>query len=136
MEQTKLDYETVEEELDALERLDYIDITKFVGSVPTKLNVNGRRFLKQLTTKRSQSAASSTIQTPGRLIQEEIDQQQILLIAHRRTLAVYLQRLALVGAAHVPPEVANGINDAREQIARVKTILRTAGVQVTDHPDD
>ena len=43
------------------------------------------------------------------LTPEEIKQQHDLLVAHRRTLAAYLQRLALVGAAYTPPEVTNSV---------------------------
>jgi hypothetical protein len=70
------------------------------------------------------------------LSEEELDQQQTVLAAHRRTLAAELARLALVGAAHAPPEVTNGIAESREHIARVKAILRASGVAVADHPDD
>lgn len=67
---------------------------------------------------------------------EEIAQQQELLGTHRRTLGVYLKRLATVGAANAPPEVINGISEARENILRRKRILRGWGVPVGDHPDD
>jgi WD40 repeat protein len=69
--------------------------------------------------------------------QEEIDQQLQLLHIHRRTLASQLQRLAkLGGLAYAPPEVVNGIAEARENIARIKKTLRHWGVASDDHPDD
>ncbi len=67
---------------------------------------------------------------------EEIVQQQTLLTAHRRTLASQLHSWALLGKAHAPPGLKNGIDEARVEIARVKGILRASGVSVADHPDD
>jgi TIR domain/Pentapeptide repeats (8 copies) len=66
----------------------------------------------------------------------EIAQQQTLLATHRGTLANYIQRLALLGTAHAPPEITHGIVEARANIARVKAILRAGGVNIADHPDD
>jgi hypothetical protein len=68
--------------------------------------------------------------------QEQIAQQQERLAAHRRTLAHYLQRQAILGAAHLPPEVTHGIVDARDEIRRIKHILRRWGLEAEDHPDD
>jgi hypothetical protein len=68
--------------------------------------------------------------------QDEITQQQQLLVTHRQTLAVYVARQARQGLAHVDPEVIHGIREAREQIQRVKSILRNWSVAVEDHPDD
>lgn len=67
---------------------------------------------------------------------KDILNQRNQLDAHRRTLAVYLQREALQGAAHVDPEVVNGIQAARAGIARCKATLRRWGVAVDDLPDD
>ena len=68
--------------------------------------------------------------------QEEIDQQQELLAAHRRTLAQYLLQQAALGVAHTPPAVAQGIHAARAEIRRIKRILRGWRVQVVNYPDD
>jgi hypothetical protein len=68
--------------------------------------------------------------------QEEIDQQQALLTIHRRTLSHYLSQQAAVGAAFVPPAVAQGIHEARENIRRIKDTLRRWGLTVANHPDD
>lgn len=68
--------------------------------------------------------------------QEDIDQQRGLLDTYRRTLAHYLHRKSIIGEAYLPPEVTHGIREARDNIRRVKQILRTWGVVVTDHPDD
>jgi hypothetical protein len=68
--------------------------------------------------------------------QDQIEQQQKLLAAHRRTLAHYLEQEAVHGKGHVPPAVAAGIAEARSQIKRAKSILREWGVGVEDYPDD
>jgi hypothetical protein len=69
--------------------------------------------------------------------QADIDHQQKLLTIHRRNLAHYLsQQAALGGAAYAPPGVANGILETRENIKRLKGILRGWGAIVVDHPDD
>jgi hypothetical protein len=68
--------------------------------------------------------------------QEEIFEQQERLQIYRRTLAHYLNQLAVHGTAYVPPSIAFGINETREAIQRIKRILRTWGVDVEDNPDD
>lgn len=68
--------------------------------------------------------------------QEDIDEQQELLYTHRRTLAVYLRRLAKLSDAHAPPEITHGIREARAGIQRVKATLRGWRVAIADHPDD
>lgn len=67
---------------------------------------------------------------------EDIEQQQRLLVAHRATLAVYLERLARQGLAHVAPEVIHGIHEARLHIRHIKAMLRDWNITVEDHPDD
>ncbi len=68
--------------------------------------------------------------------QEDIEVQRELLAAHRRTLSIYLRQLASSGFVHAPPTVLNGIQEARGNIARIKTVLRDWGVEVEDLPDD
>jgi hypothetical protein len=68
--------------------------------------------------------------------QEEINQQQELLRAHRRTLGHYLVQQAQLGGAFAPPGVTQGIYEEREQIQRIKGILRGWRVRVVNHPDD
>jgi uncharacterized protein YjbI with pentapeptide repeats/ribosomal protein L29 len=70
------------------------------------------------------------------LTSEHFSQLQQRLETHRGTLASYLERRAILGKAHAPPEIAHGISDARKEIARIKAILREKGVAVEDHPDD
>jgi hypothetical protein len=67
---------------------------------------------------------------------EEIAEQQKLLAAHRRTLAIYLRQQAEIGRAYSPPALINGIDDTREQIRRIKATFRAAGVMVAEDPDD
>ena len=65
-----------------------------------------------------------------------IAQQQSRLEAHRQTLAHYLSQLAITGSAYARPEVMVGIREARAQIKRIKTVLRSWSVTITDLPDD
>ena len=68
--------------------------------------------------------------------EQDIDEQRKILDVHRRTLAIYLQRLALVGLAHASPEVVHGIDEARKQILLVKNNLRELGGIAEDLVDD
>lgn len=70
------------------------------------------------------------------LDQDEIDSQQERLATHRRTLAYYLNQEAKLGEAYTPPGVFHGIDEARDEIRRIKQILRAQGVTVEDYPDD
>src|SRR5262245_64541210 len=71
------------------------------------------------------------------LDQEAIDRQQELLAAYRRTLAHWLRQAAQYGGVvYAPPQTANGIDDARQQIKQIKATLRAQSVDVVDHPDD
>src|SRR6266545_7000942 len=68
---------------------------------------------------------------------EDIEAQRELLRVYRRNLALYLQQQAEQGGmAYVTPAVANGIVDARAEIAQIKAILRGWGQTVDDHPND
>jgi hypothetical protein len=66
---------------------------------------------------------------------EEIVQQRRLLEIHRDNLAVYLGQQAAFGL-YAPPHVVTSITSERENIERVKGILREWGETVDDHPDD
>src|SRR4051794_9488550 len=68
--------------------------------------------------------------------QDDIDRQQTLLATHRRNLALYIQQQSMLGAAYIPPAIANGMREARDNIARIKATLYSWGVAVEDHPDD
>lgn len=67
---------------------------------------------------------------------KDIDNQLELLEKHRQTLSHYLGQRALLGRAFTPPGVTHGINEARENIRRIKTILREWDIPVEDQPDD
>jgi len=68
--------------------------------------------------------------------EEEIADQRELLTTYRRTLSRYLRQLAQHGEAHAPPSLFEGIREAREQIKRIKAVLRNWNVTVDDHPND
>jgi hypothetical protein len=69
--------------------------------------------------------------------EQEIENQRALLAAHRRTLSIHLNQLALRGGeGYTPPEVINGIAEARANIRRIKQTLRGWGIKVADDPND
>lgn len=69
--------------------------------------------------------------------QEDIEQQQDLLSTHRRTIAHLLRQAAAHGGeTYAPVSVANGMYEARQNIANTKAALRSWGVEVEDLPDD
>ncbi len=68
--------------------------------------------------------------------QEEILGQQRLLETHRRTLSHYLLQQAKLSTSFASPAVTHGIIEARENISRIKIILRGWGIDVEDRPDD
>lgn len=67
---------------------------------------------------------------------EEIARQLELLAIQRRTLHHYLRQQATFGGAHTPPEVTHGVREARAEIKRIKTFLRTQEAVVNDQPQD
>src|SRR6476646_5203610 len=68
--------------------------------------------------------------------QEDIKHQQKLLTIHRRNLANYLSQQTALGTAYTPPGVMNGIRETRDNIRRIKDILRGWNVAVENQPDD
>ncbi|MFL5802649.1 MAG: NB-ARC domain-containing protein [Roseiflexaceae bacterium] len=68
--------------------------------------------------------------------QQEIEQQQELLEAHRGGLMMYLKQQAILGEPYTPPAIPYEIREKRAHICRIKNILRAWGVHVADHPDD
>jgi NB-ARC domain len=68
--------------------------------------------------------------------QDEIAQQQELLATYRRTLAHLLRQAAQFSTGYVPAHVANGIAEARAEIARIKIWLRSSGAEIEDEPND
>jgi len=70
------------------------------------------------------------------LSEDEVNGQEQLLAAHRRTLTIYLQQQAEIGRAYSPPSLINGITETRANIRRIKQLLRDAGITIADSPDD
>ncbi len=66
---------------------------------------------------------------------DEVINHRKLLTIYRRNLSHYLTQLAELGIL-VPPSVIHGIAEARENIRRIKDILRADGHVVPDHRDD
>ncbi len=73
--------------------------------------------------------------TGGNPTQEDIDDQQELLQAHRRRLKRLLIQKARLGI-ETPPHVYTEIEDIRASIERIKARLREWGVPVEDKPGD
>src|SRR4030095_3335749 len=67
--------------------------------------------------------------------QSEIAQQQGLLATYRRRLAYHLEQRAIYGAA-APFSLAADIRQGRDNIQRIKAVLRSWGVVVEGFPDD
>jgi hypothetical protein len=68
---------------------------------------------------------------------DAISQQQELLATYRRTLAHLVRQAAHYGGeVFAPPQVANGILEARVQIQQLKAILRAQGLGIADEPND
>ena len=68
--------------------------------------------------------------------QDEIDGQLRLLQSTRQRLDAQLNRFALVGVAHAPPDLSIDIREARAEIARIKAVLRGWGIMTDDQPND
>jgi len=69
--------------------------------------------------------------------QDDIDHQRQLLATYRRNLAHELGRAAQYGGEpRAPVDVANGIAQARAQIAGIKAWLREQGERVEDLPGE
>lgn len=67
---------------------------------------------------------------------EDIEVQLDRLQIYRRTLAHFLRQKAELGNAQIPPSIASGILDARENIRQIKNTLRSWNIVLEDHPDD
>jgi tetratricopeptide (TPR) repeat protein len=69
------------------------------------------------------------------LNQEDIDQQQKLLEAHRRTLGHSLEQYNALGVLS-PSALVHSIREAWTIIAQIKASLRVQGVSIIDEPED
>jgi len=67
---------------------------------------------------------------------QDIQNQQELLTIHRNNLAIHVKQQALYGSAATPAEIQARIGEARANIQRIKTVLRSWNVEVADLPDD
>jgi CheY-like chemotaxis protein len=71
------------------------------------------------------------------LSEEDVAQQQDRLRIYRMNLSHLLMQAAQFGGETAAPlPIINNIRDAREHILQIKTVLRTSGTTVEDHPDD
>lgn len=68
--------------------------------------------------------------------EEDISNQKRRLDVNRRNLQLYLAQLDYFGLAYATPAIINGIQDSRNAILRIKTILRNWRVNIEDMPDD
>jgi len=68
--------------------------------------------------------------------EEDIKAQQELLNVYRRTLFTLLKQRAYITASLVPPAIASGIDEARDNIRRIKQNLRAMGISIDDQQND
>src|SRR4051812_9335302 len=68
--------------------------------------------------------------------QEDIDNQLYVLVTRRRSLALHLRQRAISGSGFMASNLMHAIIEGRQDIARIKAILRSWGIDVEDHPDD
>lgn len=69
--------------------------------------------------------------------QEDIAHQQTLLKTYRRNLSHFVKQAAYHGGEdQAPIHIANGLDDTRANIQRIKAILRAWNVAVDDQPDE
>lgn len=68
---------------------------------------------------------------------QDIEAQYQLLSTYRRTLLqLCVQAAHYGGESFVPPNISNGIHEARDSIWQIKNTLRTWGEGVADEPND
>lgn len=67
---------------------------------------------------------------------EAIKQQLDLLATYRKRLVDQVRQLAGLGELHAPAGLLGEIREARDEIARIKGVLRGWGVQADDMPND
>jgi hypothetical protein len=68
---------------------------------------------------------------------EERENYLQLLVTHRRTLAHLLEQAAAYGGEVLaPPQTANSIASARNEIKDILLIFRADGIEIDNHPDD
>lgn len=67
---------------------------------------------------------------------EDVAHQRTLLGIHRRNALLQQRQLAMHNPQYVPPGIVFGIRNALDHIARIKVVLREAGHEVEDAPED
>jgi outer membrane protein assembly factor BamB/tetratricopeptide (TPR) repeat protein len=108
-------------------------------TTPLEIDIRGDRPLRNAERAKDLSSQSTVAELPAIITanQEEIEQQQSLLATYRRTLVHLVGQAAQYGGeGFAPPHVANNISEARDNIRRIKDVLRDWGVIVTEQPDD
>jgi DNA-binding NarL/FixJ family response regulator len=107
---------------------DYQEVARIIydATKADRVVVDNTKMLAQAQTHRRQLMLNP----------EEIAAQQELLTTHCRTLAHLVKQAAYFSPGHLPAHIASGIDEARVEIARIKAVLRDAGVTVAAHPDD
>lgn len=109
------------------------DIVRQAGFTTSSRQINEiTRLINVLVNRYLESGGTASYQPSA----EEIDSQRKRLELYRQNMRVYLDRKAMVGAAHITPEIHLGIDQARAEIRRIKDMLRSWGVAVDDHTDD
>lgn len=73
---------------------------------------------------------------PSNEIAREVLHQQKLLDIHRTTLLTYLKQVGRIGENQATPIMINSIAHARDEIEKIKAILRGWNVPVEDLPED
>ena len=68
--------------------------------------------------------------------EQDIEDSQTQLAAHRATLATFLTQRATFSTAHTPPAVLTGIREARTEIQRLKAVLQAWNIPVEDLSSD
>jgi hypothetical protein len=66
----------------------------------------------------------------------KVEHQRKLLKIHRTTLVDYLRQREKLEPGHITPLVINSIQHSRNEIQRIKAILRGWGVVVDDLPEE
>lgn len=71
------------------------------------------------------------------LTEDDITQQKTILETYRRNVKMLLLQTAQYnGELNAPLPLLNNLQEAREHISQVKTILRANNINIDDHPDD
>lgn len=106
-----------------------------VTSSDTGYTINGEGLARWIRQIAIQLGGQSTSSSSLMLSAEEVEEYQQLLKIHRRNVGHCLKQRAQLGPL-TPAHVIHELSNNRQEIRRVKTILRRGGVEVANHPDD